>query len=155
MTSMLRTTTLLLALPLLLLSSCLNPCKDVSCQNGGTCDEGVCDCPAGFEGSDCSEAARDKFIGTFTVNESCNSGASSYDIIITEGAGNTSIHIRNLYNLNRALNASIDGSELIIPSQVVDFATISGMGTHNGTSLNISFSLAVGDNIDQCVVWGN
>ena len=156
MIAMLRaTTTVLLALPLLFLSSCLDPCKDVSCQNGGECNDGNCDCPAGFEGSDCSEAARDKFIGTFVVSETCNSGANSYELTISPGSDDTQIFIRNLYDLNRSFEARIDGSDLTIHPQTIDFATLSGTGTHNGTSLNISLSIVIGDNVDQCTIWGN
>ena len=30
-----------------------DPCENISCQNGGTCVDGDCDCPAGFIGPDC------------------------------------------------------------------------------------------------------
>jgi len=33
--------------------SCSDACDDVTCLNGGTCDEGDCDCPEGFIGDDC------------------------------------------------------------------------------------------------------
>lgn len=32
-------------------------CKDVTCQNGGTCTDGVCSCPSGFEGTNCETAS--------------------------------------------------------------------------------------------------
>ena len=36
------------------LNSCKkDKCKKVECQNGGTCLEGVCDCPTGFIGENC------------------------------------------------------------------------------------------------------
>mmetsp|Transcript_16905 Transcript_16905/g.25823 ORF Transcript_16905/g.25823 Transcript_16905/m.25823 type:complete len:207 (+) Transcript_16905:16-636(+) len=41
----------------ILLTSCTDtsdPCDDVTCLNGGECDDGNCDCPPGYFGSDCS-----------------------------------------------------------------------------------------------------
>lgn len=35
------------------LTSCSDPCKDVVCENEGTCDEGVCTCLDGFSGTNC------------------------------------------------------------------------------------------------------
>lgn len=32
-----------------------DPCANVICKNGGTCNGGVCNCPRGFTGSDCGE----------------------------------------------------------------------------------------------------
>lgn len=32
-----------------------HPCDDVSCANGGTCVNGFCDCPDGFDGEMCLE----------------------------------------------------------------------------------------------------
>lgn len=32
-----------------------DPCGGISCLNGGTCANGACNCPTGFEGSDCSQ----------------------------------------------------------------------------------------------------
>ena len=37
------------------LASCsTDACKDVVCENGGTCVEGDCECPEGFGGADCA-----------------------------------------------------------------------------------------------------
>ena len=46
-----------LGLFLVLLPSCEkdNPCESVACENNGTCNEGVCDCPFGFIGEACSQ----------------------------------------------------------------------------------------------------
>jgi len=34
-------------------SACKDDCDDIVCQNGGTCDNGICDCPTGFFGDNC------------------------------------------------------------------------------------------------------
>jgi len=35
------------------ISGCADPCKKVSCQNGGTCSDGDCSCKSGFSGNEC------------------------------------------------------------------------------------------------------
>ena len=37
------------------ISSCTDPCAETICENGGLCDEGICDCPIGFTGESCSQ----------------------------------------------------------------------------------------------------
>lgn len=69
--------------------SCSDKCKDISCKNDGTCDDGKCSCAPGFEGNDCSTASRDKFIGTWigTVTsqmEGTDSSNVSPDTLIFE-----------------------------------------------------------------------
>lgn len=144
----------LLVLPLLFLSACLNPCKKVECQNGGTCDDGTCQCPDGYEGDECEDFARDKFIGTYLVSETCASASSEYEIRITEGPGLTNVVIHGLYNLQYALNGTINGGQITIPPHVFDFITIEGNGQHTGQSLSLNFNLQVGNSADPCTLWG-
>lgn len=47
---------LFVLLAVLLAAACKkdDPCDGITCVNGGTCANGSCNCPTGFEGSDCS-----------------------------------------------------------------------------------------------------
>jgi hypothetical protein len=45
-----------------------DPCKDVSCENGGTCDDGKCNCKSGFEGEKC-EKVLPNVSGTWVVTD--------------------------------------------------------------------------------------
>lgn len=76
-------------------------CKDVVCQNGGTCneDDGSCACPTGYEGDLCATRVADKFVGTWTATETCGTTPGTpYQVTITAaGATNpTQILINNL-----------------------------------------------------------
>ena len=65
----------------LFFSSCKDECKDVTCNNGGVCVEGACDCASGYEGTDCSTEIRAKFKGTWNVaDDGTASAPANYTI---------------------------------------------------------------------------
>ena len=43
-------------------------CASVTCQNGGTCNNGVCSCPTGYEGALCQTKTVDKLVGNYTIS---------------------------------------------------------------------------------------
>ncbi|MCB0700309.1 MAG: calcium-binding EGF-like domain-containing protein [Chitinophagales bacterium] len=47
----------------------IDECKNVTCQNGGTCFKGQCSCPAGFEGENCESAWLSRYLGNWQVDE--------------------------------------------------------------------------------------
>jgi hypothetical protein len=63
-------------------------CKDVVCQNGGTCVSGSCSCPTGYEGTNCQNKTRDRFVGTWSGQDVCNSG--TYTINLTVATSSSS-----------------------------------------------------------------
>jgi hypothetical protein len=65
----------------------IEPCKNVVCYNGGTCFDGVCKCPAGFGGLDCSDKWNDAYTGTYEANDQCDI-TNKYLVSIGNGAGN-------------------------------------------------------------------
>lgn len=55
-----------------LYSSCeKDTCDGLQCKNGGSCAEGFCRCPVGFEGTECETMAGTKFVGMFVGNYTC------------------------------------------------------------------------------------
>ena len=70
---------------LLLTSSCKDPCKDINCNNG-VCLEGTCLCDDGFEGVNCDQRERAKFVGTWTGPLDCGGmlGSNEATIIVSE-----------------------------------------------------------------------
>jgi len=66
-----------IAITLLILNGCKDPCEDVACLNGGACADGTCVCPEGYGGTNCESAVSpcavvDCFNGGACVNGICD-----------------------------------------------------------------------------------
>ena len=100
------------------LSSCTDPCKDVVCQNGGSCTDGACSCPAGYfgdscqthclnggtgtnsgctcasgwEGATCNVKMQERYAGTSTLQyaltENCGGGTYNYTVTVSASSVN-------------------------------------------------------------------
>lgn len=79
-------------------------CKDVVCQNGGSCSGGNCSCPAGFEGDRCQDKTNAKYTGTYTAIES----SGTYVVTITADPTNpTKVLVKNLGNYGCTIGGDI------------------------------------------------
>lgn len=64
----------------ILYTSCeKNPCNNVSCLNGGSCNMGVCRCPTGYENTKCQTKSVTRYIGTYVGYSTCNNGTMVID----------------------------------------------------------------------------
>lgn len=113
-------------------TSCNNdPCKGIVCAYGGTCAEGDCICPSGYEGTHCEIVTREKFRGVWTVFENGTvTNPAQYEITFVNGAGSTEMTISNFYNRfpGNDINVRVKGDTLLIPQQVINNYTIEGWG---------------------------
>jgi EGF-like domain len=121
-------TTLLFAILAGIVSCNTNPCSDVLCLNNGTCREGACACPSGFEGNFCQNKSGDKFIGYWEGFKRINGGVDvKTTLIISPNAKSTGEIIPNeiiIYALSFSGNyvpvvASCLLTDLTIPQQTV------------------------------------
>jgi hypothetical protein len=89
---------------MLLVSSCeKDPCTELSCRNGGTCSDGYCQCPTGYEGAECDITSASRFVGKYAGSLRCNNFPIQADtvtiqlvkepdeILLKIGAGNTAL----------------------------------------------------------------
>ena len=105
-------------------------CKTIVCANGGICNGGSCTCPLGFDGTNCEDTARNKFLGNWTVFEKgSTTQAAQYPISIQPGALINDVVIINFFNyFTVPINASIVNDTIIIPNQQYQGKVIFGLG---------------------------
>lgn len=132
---------------------CKDECKDVTCLNGGTCDKetGECICTTGYEGTDCGTALNRKFVGSWSLIQSCDMypGPDTSAITITASTGSlVGLQVQGIFfSSNLVVDATVeaDGITLTIPRQVQsvnNFREIEGVGTINaaGSSISIDYT---------------
>ena len=110
------------------ISSCnTDKCKDVVCQNDGTCVEGTCDCAPGYFGNFCASS----MAGSYSAAENgSSSGAATFVAGVTFTGSTASFS--NFYGVFvNKVNATIDGTTITIASQEPDADKffVSGSGT--------------------------
>jgi len=99
-----------------LVTSCeQDSCIDLKCRNGGTCVEGFCRCPSGYEGTECETQVATKFIGRFLGHFTCHDTAPIIDTVdmwLKQGP-NTLLFVNRL-NITDTVTATANGVELTI-----------------------------------------
>jgi hypothetical protein len=94
-------------------------CKAIVCANGGTCKDGACICPSGYEGAQCETVNRERFLGNWNVDEDGTISANAvYPVIIEKGASITEVTLKNFRNYYTAnVKARVKGDTLYIDPQ--------------------------------------
>ncbi|MFK7972794.1 MAG: hypothetical protein AB8F95_20660 [Bacteroidia bacterium] len=136
----------------------VDPCEEIVCENGGTCTEGICECPEGFLGDKCERIDVTRLIGNYDGRyEGCFQTNDEHIVQLDETAEpGFAISIINLGDYACPSNtdgrvrvlATLNGSSIQIPEQLVcdqtNFAgyTFSGSGTVFTDSVRLSFSVS-------------
>jgi len=132
-------------LPLFLLLfafGCKDACKDVSCENGGSCDDGDCTCATWYSGDECTDRVSDKFEGTYEGEKDCGPNQiSSTNMSVINGDAATELRLIFGRDLEAQL---VDEQSFDVPLQTFPFGslttTYSGSGKQTGTGFEIDLT---------------
>ncbi len=152
----------LLIFVLLCLSSCReDPCDSIDCINGGSCVEGICDCPEGFEGVRCEILDQQQHFGTYLADyQGCINTSPEHRVFIRRvDSSSLQLRIQQLGDYACPLDtleilADLSGNSVNIDTQVVDCGPIlyefSGSGAFSSAGqLSLDFSVAYSDGISE------
>lgn len=105
-------------------------CKGISCAYGGSCNDGTCACPTGYEGPQCETVNNARYLGDWYVNEDgTQSNAAQYTVSLESDGDAYHVKLTNFYNhLSTVAKGTVKGDTLTIPLQTVDGYTIEGWG---------------------------
>lgn len=129
-------------------------CKDVTCQNGGTCNDGNCTCPTGYEGTNCQTLSRDKFVGTYIGTEACTIGSDNYSVTLAAASNALQLTYSNLYNQNFTATCNMAATDSFTFSGSQSGATFSGSGRLVSNTLTVHYSIVNGAVSNSCVFTG-
>jgi hypothetical protein len=143
-----------LTLGLASLNSCTeDKCKDVTCDNGGACVDGTCECADGYEGTTCQTKMTDKFAGSYKYNEPSGTGCGGFTdwpVTITASSSVANKVIITGFGAFQCSGADIqvegtvNGTDLTIASNQSfcsgNIVINSGSGSINGTSTSITIN---------------
>jgi len=130
-------------------------CKDVVCNNGGTCNGGSCTCPTGYEGANCEILSREKFVGTYVGTEICDQGTDNYSVTISSNSNNIMVTVTNIYNQGFTGIGTMTGANSFSFNGSAGSTTYSGTGTLNGTQLTLTYSISSPAASNSCTFTGN
>ena len=142
-------------------SSCQpDKCKAISCAYGGVCDNGVCKCLPGYEGTNCETITRSKFIGSYQVHETGTITLErQYPLAIEPDADINYVKIKNIYNyfIAPSVRALVQGDTITIPNQQLLGKVIFGKGyitsaNGYGTGSVITMRYEVVDSVNNLIV---
>ncbi|MES2593485.1 MAG: hypothetical protein V4608_16500 [Bacteroidota bacterium] len=128
--------------------------KTVTCLNGGTESNGVCNCPTGFSGTDCSTVTPSPFVGGWQAKDTITrtlpvyyTETASYVLLIEQGTTSSSLKLVNFHNKNITVTAIFSGNTISIPSQIGwdSGSTLSGSGTIVANSLDLNLNYTYHD----------
>lgn len=135
-----------------LYTSCTkDECKDVVCQNSGTCNGGTCTCPTGVGGTNCETIFRTTYANTYVGNGTDNEGDTYTNWRAKFTATGTDLTKMEM-QLQDATGAPVvtlpivlsdikaSGSVFTITSTSQLGATYTGTGTITGTICSISLN---------------
>ncbi|MBA3829591.1 MAG: calcium-binding EGF-like domain-containing protein [Taibaiella sp.] len=128
-------------------------CSTVNCMNGGSCANGFCNCPTGYEGTVCDQQSSTKFVGTYYGNTACDQTPSIHDTatVFLQSAPLTMGIARSYYH--DTLYGTISGSNILVNDYIVnDYSRHLTVTLENGNKLVVYSQVYTNDHVQNITI---
>ena len=96
-------------------------CLDLKCLNGGSCADGFCRCPTGYEGAECEIRSADRFIGVFAGIQKCDDLPNLADTVeVFLKASPITVGVVRYSDTTDTLTGTVKGYEITFPEFTTD-----------------------------------
>lgn len=127
-------------------------CKDVQCNNGGSCISGTCQCASGYEGANCNTESRAKFVKSWAASDQIGTSNLVYTVAIGNGTTINSVIISSAFsdnffsnNISATVSNDASGNSIItIADQKPDANgnyRVAGTGTYSAGKINWTYTI--------------
>jgi hypothetical protein len=122
-------------------------CKDVVCQNGGTCADGKCTCTYAFEGTNCETQVRAKYYNTYRGNgvDSDGDTYTNWGLKFYQSSDDAKVLGMDLLTSTNASVAALkvtlqSATTFAVNEQTIAGTTYSGSGSITATSASLTLT---------------
>lgn len=96
-------------------SSCdRDPCLTLKCSVNAACVNGFCQCPTGYEGTQCEIEAFDKILGTYYGNTKCGFTPFADTVVVDQYEHPNKVTIHQYSRGDEKFIGTISGREILI-----------------------------------------
>jgi hypothetical protein len=124
-------------------------CLTLKCSHNAPCVNGFCQCPTGYEGTQCEKRVLDRYVGTYIGNTQCNGAPPVIDTLwVTPITNPNVIDFRRYRDYEHVYHGVIDGDNVIVTDSMnstvkvtvnVNKITVNIENTANGQSSSCTF----------------
>ncbi|HQW46666.1 MAG: calcium-binding EGF-like domain-containing protein [Bacteroidetes bacterium] len=130
-------------------SSCVHDAcvaRNVTCENNGTCRDGDCICPSGYEGDSCQFRVNEKFDGFYKcirtgfINDTIpdDNDDTLHIKANNDKFGITFFSVRD--SIINVYKGTVNDNFITVPEQTIGNVTLSGSGSLNGKVVTITIN---------------
>jgi len=94
-------------------------CTSLQCKNGGSCADGYCRCPTGYEGAECENRILDRFTGIYTGSTRCDESPAildTLDVFVVEEP--LTIGFSRRSNPGEVIRGFADGNRIVVADRM-------------------------------------